>query len=103
MKKIFSNSLLILSILTSVSFAQTKKPAQVAPISPATSAAKQSLEIPFVNKTLANGLEVIVLPDASVPLATVEMAVRNGSFTEPPELNGLSHLYEHMFLSLIHI
>jgi len=23
--------------------------------------------------------------------------VRNGSFTEPPELNGLSHLYEHMF------
>ncbi|MEP6902275.1 MAG: pitrilysin family protein, partial [Actinomycetota bacterium] len=28
---------------------------------------------------------------------TVEMAVRNGSFTEPPELNGLSHLYEHMF------
>ena len=25
------------------------------------------------------------------------MAVRNGSFTEPPELNGLSHLYEHMF------
>ena len=25
------------------------------------------------------------------------MAVRNRSFTEPPELNGLSHLYEHMF------
>src|SRR5205085_10105499 len=24
-------------------------------------------------------------------------AVKNGSFTEPPELNGLSHLYEHMF------
>ncbi len=23
--------------------------------------------------------------------------MRNGSFTEPPELNGLSHLYEHMF------
>jgi len=28
---------------------------------------------------------------------TIELAVRNGSFTEPPELNGLSHLYEHMF------
>jgi zinc protease len=52
---------------------------------------------PFVNKVLANGLEVIVLEDHSVPLVTVEMAVRNGSFTEPPELNGLSHLYEHMF------
>jgi zinc protease len=52
---------------------------------------------PLVNKVLANGLEVIVLEDHSVPLVTVELAVRNGSFTEPPELNGLSHLYEHMF------
>jgi zinc protease len=26
--------------------------------------------------------------------------VRNGSFTEPPELNGLSHLYEHMFFKV---
>ena len=25
------------------------------------------------------------------------MVFRNGSYTEPPELNGLSHLYEHMF------
>src|SRR5258705_410439 len=53
--------------------------------------------VPFVNKTLSNGLEIVVLEDHSVPLVTVELAVRNGSFTEPPELNGLSHLYEHMF------
>ena len=53
--------------------------------------------VPFVSKTLANGLEVIVLQDSSVPLVTVELAVRNGSFTEPPEFHGLSHLYEHMF------
>jgi zinc protease len=51
----------------------------------------------FVNRILANGLEVIVLEDHSIPLVTCELAVRNGSFTEPPELNGLSHLYEHMF------
>ncbi|PYS84571.1 MAG: insulinase family protein [Acidobacteria bacterium] len=55
---------------------------------------------PFVNKILPNGLEVIVLEDHSVPLVTVELAVRNGSFTEPPELNGLSHLYEHMFFKV---
>ena len=42
-------------------------------------------------------MEIIVFPDSSVPLVTVEFAVRNGSFTEPPDLNGLSHLYEHMF------
>ncbi|HEX8719368.1 MAG TPA: pitrilysin family protein [Pyrinomonadaceae bacterium] len=55
---------------------------------------------PFVNRVLANGLEVIVLEDHSVPLVTCELAVRNGSFTEPPELNGLSHLYEHMFFKM---
>ena len=95
MKKIFLNSLLILSILTNVNFAQTVKPAQATATAPAKT--KQAAEVPFVNKVLPNGLEVIVLPDASVPLVTVELAVRNGSFTEPPELNGLSHLYEHMF------
>src|SRR5437764_8617550 len=51
----------------------------------------------LVNRVLANGLEIVVLEDHSVPVVTIELAVRNGSFTEPPELNGLSHLYEHMF------
>ena len=48
-------------------------------------------------KTLKNGLQVIVIENHSVPLITVELAVKNGSYTEPPEFNGLSHLYEHMF------
>lgn len=48
-------------------------------------------------KTLSNGLQVLVIEDHSVPLATIEIAVKNGSYTEPPEYNGLSHLYEHMF------
>src|SRR5262249_13935370 len=52
---------------------------------------------PLVSKTLPNGLEIVVLEDHSIPLVTVELAVRNGALTEPPELNGLSHLYEHMF------
>jgi len=60
-----------------------------------TTSAKPTAGIP--SRVLANGLEVIVLEDHSVPIVTVELAVRNGSFTEPPELNGLSHLYEHMF------
>ncbi|HEX3083873.1 MAG TPA: insulinase family protein, partial [Pyrinomonadaceae bacterium] len=58
-------------------------------------AAMPAAEIP--SKVLTNGLEIIVLEDHSVPVVTIELAVRNGSFTEPPELNGLSHLYEHMF------
>jgi len=51
----------------------------------------------LVSRVLANGLEVIVLEDHSIPLVSLELAVKNGSYTEPPELNGLSHLYEHMF------
>ncbi len=47
--------------------------------------------------TLPNGLQVLVVEDHSVPLVTVEIAVHNGSYTEDPEYNGLSHLYEHMF------
>ncbi|MBS1788667.1 MAG: insulinase family protein [Acidobacteria bacterium] len=46
---------------------------------------------------LKNGMDVIVIENRSVPLVTVEVAVKNGSYTEPPEYNGLSHLYEHMF------
>ena len=60
-----------------------------------TTTAKPSADI--ASKVLPNGLEVVVLEDHSVPIVTIELAVRNGSFTEPPELNGLSHLYEHMF------
>jgi zinc protease len=54
-------------------------------------------EAELLNKVLPNGLEVIVVQDHSLPLVTVELGVKNGSYTEPPELNGLSHLYEHMF------
>src|SRR5712691_3877129 len=70
----------------------------------ATAAAQQTAAAParpqqaqLVNHILANGLEIIVLEDHSVPLVTLELALKNCSYTEPPELNGLSHLYEHMF------
>ena len=46
---------------------------------------------------LENGLEVVAVENPIVPLATIEIAVCNGAFTETPEYNGLSHLYEHMF------
>lgn len=51
----------------------------------------------FFTTRLDNGLEVLVVEDRTVPLATVEITTKNGSYTESPEFNGLSHLYEHMF------
>jgi zinc protease len=100
-KKFFLSSFLVLSFLTNITLAQSPRANQalprnsvavVSPVKP-----QQGIEVPFVSKTLANGLEVIVLPDSSIPLVTVELDVRNGSFTEPPEYHGLSHLFEHMF------
>jgi len=46
---------------------------------------------------LDNGLEVVVIENHRVPLATIEIAVKNGAYTEGPEYSGLSHLFEHMF------
>src|SRR6187399_159180 len=57
----------------------------------------QQLPSNFHLTKLKNGLEVLVIEDKTVPLITVEICVRNGSYTEDPQYNGLSHLYEHMF------
>ncbi len=89
-------SIAALSIFTNALWAQTSRATPRGSAASAASA-RQVYAVPFVSKTLANGLEVIVLQDSSVPIVTVELAVRNGSFTEPPEFHGLSHLYEHMF------
>jgi len=57
----------------------------------------QNLPDNFYLETLENGLEMLVIEDNSVPLVTIEIAVRNGAYTEDKEFDGLSHLYEHMF------
>ena len=95
MKTLFLTSFCILALLIGAVPAQQPKAAST----PAKAAA---YEIPVSVKTLGNGMQIIVLQDRSVPLVTLEIAVRNGSFTEPPELNGLSHLYEHMFFRTNH-
>src|SRR5574341_2584008 len=63
----------------------------------AVASAQQAPQLPITSRTLANGLQVIVIENHALPIVTVELEVRNGSFTESPDYNGLSHLYEHMF------
>ena len=96
MKRYLLSIALLLSLLAQVSTAQ-QRPRTSSATAAATATATRPQQTPFLNRVLSNGLEVIVLEDHSVPLVTVELAVKNGSYTEPPELNGLSHLYEHMF------
>jgi zinc protease len=52
---------------------------------------------PVQKHVCSNGLEIYVAENHATPIFTVEIAAHNGSMTEPPEFNGLSHLYEHMF------
>jgi len=68
----------------------------------AASAAPAGAQRELLNKTiqrrvLPNGLEVIVVENHGVPLATVEIDVKNGAFTQSPEYEGLAHMFEHMF------
>src|SRR5689334_22356070 len=58
---------------------------------------RAELERRIQRQVLPNGLEVIAVENRGVPLVTIEVDVRNGSFTQGPQFEGLSHLYEHMF------
>jgi zinc protease len=48
-------------------------------------------------RVLDNGLTVIVVENPVVPLVTIEVDVKNGAYTQTRDLEGLAHLYEHMF------
>jgi zinc protease len=99
-KRIFLVLALTLSLIAPI--AARPVPTSLFPLRQSQGAAPAKTSSPrrtpdIASKVLPNGLEVVVFEDHSVPIVTIELAVRNGSFTEPPELNGLSHLYEHMF------
>ena len=60
-------------------------------------AQRAELERVIKRTVLRNGLEVIAVENHGIPIATVELNVRNGAFTQRPEYEGLAHMYEHMF------
>ncbi len=103
MKRSFLAISLLFYLLAPSTLLARVVPQRTAPRAPVTrpaAAATAPARLPeakLISQVLSNGLEVIILEDHSVPIVTIELAVKNGSYTEPPELNGLSHLYEHMF------
>jgi len=54
------------------------------------------LEVPFRQVTLANGLNVILHPDTSVPVVAVNVWYHVGSANERPGRTGFAHLFEHL-------
>ncbi|MGH7663111.1 MAG: M16 family metallopeptidase [Gemmatimonadaceae bacterium] len=62
----------------------------------AVAAQRGALERATHDTVLGNGLEVIVVENHAIPLATVNLVVRTGAYTQEPGDEGISHLYEHM-------
>lgn len=54
------------------------------------------LDINYEKFKLANGLEVILNQNTSIPFASVNLWYRVGSANEIPGKTGLAHLFEHM-------
>jgi zinc protease len=50
--------------------------------------------------TLDNGLQVIAIENHRAPLATVEVVVHTGAFTQEHGQEGVPHLYEHMLFKV---
>jgi predicted Zn-dependent peptidase len=57
------------------------------------------LTYPIHQRTLGNGLRVVVSPDHSVPLAAVNLWYDVGSRDERPGEYGWAHLFEHLMFS----
>jgi zinc protease len=53
-------------------------------------------EIHMVQYTLANGLTLLVLPDHSLPILSLQIHYKVGSRHERPGITGISHLFEHL-------
>src|SRR5687768_7072728 len=58
--------------------------------------AMPTLQVPYTQFTLANGLTVILHQDKSVPVVTVNVWYHVGSANERPGRTGFAHLFEHL-------
>jgi zinc protease len=52
--------------------------------------------IEYVDRTLANGLRAILVPNRRVPSVAINVAYRVGGKDDPPARSGFAHLFEHL-------
>lgn len=73
-------------------------------LSPASSDAIALRPLSFVDRTLANGLRVLLLEDRRTPTVAISMAYHVGGKDDPPGRSGFAHLFEHlMFKGTAHM
>ena len=74
--------------------------AKAAPIKPApVSVLAKSVDIPYEEFTLANGLRVIVHTDRKAPIVALSVWYNVGSKFEPAGKTGFAHLFEHLMFN----
>ncbi|MFL5454697.1 MAG: insulinase family protein, partial [Myxococcales bacterium] len=54
---------------------------------------------PVQEHSLPNGLQIRLLADPSLPIASLYSFFRVGSRNEQPGITGISHLFEHMMFN----
>ncbi len=83
--------------LTFFSALALAKSASPAPVPRANPQVIENGDPSFSVSKMRNGLELVMVPSAKVPLATIVVAAKAGAMTETLDINGLTHLWEHMF------
>lgn len=84
----FSSAIFSLSTALSLAFL----------VSGCTSKQKEALgiDLKLDQRTLSNGLKVIMIADTKTPVITYQTWFRVGSVDETPGMTGISHLFEHL-------
>jgi len=93
-------SLFIASALVAAGCVPSPRPAAVADSTPApVSELVKSVDIPYDQFTLPNGLRVIVSTDRKAPVVAVSVWYHVGSRYEPKGKTGFAHLFEHLMFN----
>ena len=86
-------SFAIAALLTSCAVAARAQAAPTAQATPPPPAAPRNVPIPKpVERTLANGLRVVVVERSNMPLVSAALMIRNGGEVDPPQLAGLADM-----------
>ncbi|RZM14215.1 MAG: insulinase family protein, partial [Sphingomonas sp.] len=86
----------VAALLVSGAQAQRSTPAaQAAPVA----ALVKSVDIPYQQFTLKNGLRVVVHTDRKAPVVAVSVWYNVGSKFEPKGKTGFAHLFEHLMFN----
>src|SRR5215831_5043769 len=85
-----ANVILAVLFVTACAMSAAAQTAQATP--PPPSAPHSTVFSKPVEKSLPNGLRVIVIPRTEMPLVTAQLLIRNGGEVDPPDLAGVADL-----------